>query len=249
MAEREELLTNPPPLHLIHMSICLLSMPLSKDYWCPAFDIWHIMCHNVSSNELTQRRRKKSWLTIPFLCVRPRWYCGCEYYEFTGEVLSDLCRIQHCVICVCVSPHMSTTQEILIMTPCGWAHNPANFITLKCMAITVSPIISQAVAQKWRRNFKIIISLFILLHVNQPWSSDWLTVIIIIVSYTQWMNNSEYIRTLIDITYTCKQLTLQPWGKQNKIYSSIFWQRWYRKLSKSTLRYEQELSNCISIHS
>lgn len=31
MAERDESLHN-PPLHLIHMSICLLSMPLSKDY-------------------------------------------------------------------------------------------------------------------------------------------------------------------------------------------------------------------------
>lgn len=74
MAEKDEALTS--PLHLIHVSICLLSMPLSKDYWCSAFDIWHIMCHNISSSELTCRGQKKTWLpSVPrithksFLCV------------------------------------------------------------------------------------------------------------------------------------------------------------------------------------
>lgn len=144
MAERDESLTN-PPLHLIHMSICLLSMPLSKDYWCPAFDIWHIMCHNVSSNELNLGRRKKTQLPSvsriahnSFLCV-----CGCVcssllilwlwvlwLLRFTGEVLSDLCRTLHCVIW-CVSPHMSSTQDILNLTLGGWAHNPAD-IKLCC---------------------------------------------------------------------------------------------------------------------
>lgn len=44
------------PNHLIHMSICPLSMPLSKDYRCPALDLWHIMCYNISANEVTQSR-------------------------------------------------------------------------------------------------------------------------------------------------------------------------------------------------
>lgn len=56
MAERDESLPDPPPSHLIHMSICPLSMPLSKDYWCPAFDLSHIMCYTVSANEVTQSR-------------------------------------------------------------------------------------------------------------------------------------------------------------------------------------------------
>lgn len=47
----------PSPSPLIHMSIRPLSMPLSKDYWCPAFDLWHIMCYNVSANEVTQSIR------------------------------------------------------------------------------------------------------------------------------------------------------------------------------------------------
>lgn len=49
--------------HLIHMSICLLSVPLSKDYWCPVFDIWHITQSSFSSCELTQRERKKKMQT------------------------------------------------------------------------------------------------------------------------------------------------------------------------------------------
>lgn len=32
MGERDELPLDPPPHHLIHLSICLLSLPLSKDY-------------------------------------------------------------------------------------------------------------------------------------------------------------------------------------------------------------------------
>lgn len=55
VAEKDELLF----FHLIHMSICLLSVPLSKDYWCPVFDIWHITQSSFSSCELTQRGRKK----------------------------------------------------------------------------------------------------------------------------------------------------------------------------------------------
>ncbi len=55
LAEKDELLF----FHLIHMSICLLSMPLSKDYWCPAFDIWHISQCSFSSSELTQKKKKK----------------------------------------------------------------------------------------------------------------------------------------------------------------------------------------------
>lgn len=56
VAEKDELLF----FHLIHMSICLLSVPLSKDYWCPVFDIWHITQSSFSSCELTQRGRKKN---------------------------------------------------------------------------------------------------------------------------------------------------------------------------------------------
>lgn len=72
-----------PPLHLIHMSICLLSMPLSEDYWCPAFDIWHIMCHNVSSNELTQWRRgrkktKTGCRQFPESLTIPFFFCVCS---------------------------------------------------------------------------------------------------------------------------------------------------------------------------
>lgn len=104
MAERDESLSN--PLHLIHMSICLLSMPLSKDYWCPTFDIWHIMCHNFSSHELTWRRGQKS-LTDPFFvsrsllvfCLWVLWHSW-----FIGEVLSDLWRTNHYVVW-CVSPY------------------------------------------------------------------------------------------------------------------------------------------------
>lgn len=96
MAERHESLRNPPhlhlPPHLIHMSICLLSMPLSKDHWCPAFDIWHIMCH-VSSNELTQRSKKKKAnclhipksLTVPFLCSYSLILCRIEYYGLSAS--------------------------------------------------------------------------------------------------------------------------------------------------------------------
>lgn len=73
VAERDELLF----FHLIHMSICLLSVPLSKDYWCPVFDIWHITQSSFSSCELTQRGRKKmqTWLPsargalLQFLCA------------------------------------------------------------------------------------------------------------------------------------------------------------------------------------
>ena len=54
VAEKDELLF----FHLIHMSICLLSVPLSKDYWCPVFDIWHITQSSFSSCELTQRGRE-----------------------------------------------------------------------------------------------------------------------------------------------------------------------------------------------
>ena len=54
LAEKDELLF----FHLIHMSICLLSVPLSKDYWCPAFDIWHISQCSFSSSELTQKKCK-----------------------------------------------------------------------------------------------------------------------------------------------------------------------------------------------
>ncbi len=57
LAEKDELLF----FHLIHMSICLLSMPLSKDYWCPAFDIWHISQCSFSSSELTQKKMQ-TWL-------------------------------------------------------------------------------------------------------------------------------------------------------------------------------------------
>lgn len=142
MAERDESLTS-PPLHLIHMSICLLSMPLSKDYWCPAFDIWHIMCHNVSSNELTQRRRKKhgcrqfpeslTILLFFFFCMCSSslilWLWVLWLAWFTGEVLSDLCRTLHCVIW-CVTPHMSSAHEILNLTVGGWAHNPASITFL-----------------------------------------------------------------------------------------------------------------------
>lgn len=56
VAEKDELLF----FHLIHMSICLLSVPLSKDYWCPVFDIWHITQSSFSSRELTQRGREKN---------------------------------------------------------------------------------------------------------------------------------------------------------------------------------------------
>lgn len=55
VAEKDELLF----FHLIHMSICLLSVPLSKDYWCPVFDIWHITQSSFSSCELTQRGEGK----------------------------------------------------------------------------------------------------------------------------------------------------------------------------------------------
>ena len=55
VAEKDELLF----FHLIHMSICLLSVPLSKDYWCPVFDIWHITQSSFSSCELTRRGREK----------------------------------------------------------------------------------------------------------------------------------------------------------------------------------------------
>lgn len=64
MAERDESLSS-PPLHLIHMSICLLSMPLSKDYWCPACDIRRIMRLDASSNELTWRKKKMAPVTSP----------------------------------------------------------------------------------------------------------------------------------------------------------------------------------------
>lgn len=57
VAEKDELLFSP---HLIHMSICLLSVPLSKDYWCPVFDIWHIRQSSFSSSELTQRGGEKN---------------------------------------------------------------------------------------------------------------------------------------------------------------------------------------------
>lgn len=73
VAEKDELLF----FHLIHMSICLLSVPLSKDYWCPVFDIWHITQSSFSSCELTQRGRKKMQTWLPsargalslFLCA------------------------------------------------------------------------------------------------------------------------------------------------------------------------------------
>lgn len=103
MAERDELLPKPPhlhhPLHLIHMSICLLSMPLSKDHWCPAFDIWHTMCHNVSPNELNQKRKKQHGchhipksLTISSVCVSVLVVVLLRFRSHIGKGLSDLCR-------------------------------------------------------------------------------------------------------------------------------------------------------------
>lgn len=113
MAERDESLSN--PLHLIHMSICLLSMPLSKDYWCPTFDIWHIMCHNFSSHELTWRRGQKS-LTDPFFVSRSSlifclwvlwhsWFIGevrC-YLTFEGLtiMLSGACHLTYIYVQKC----------------------------------------------------------------------------------------------------------------------------------------------------
>lgn len=111
MAERDESLSN--PLHLIHMSICLLSMPLSKDYWCPTFDIWHIMCHNISSHELTWRRGQKS-LTDPFFVSRSSLiFCLWVLWHswFIGEVLSDLWRTNHYVVW-CVSPYIHLCTEM-----------------------------------------------------------------------------------------------------------------------------------------
>lgn len=73
VAEKDELLF----FHLIHMSICLLSVPLSKDYWCPVFDIWHITQSSFSSSELTQRGRKKK--------------CKPDCYQPWGSLTAPLC--------------------------------------------------------------------------------------------------------------------------------------------------------------
>lgn len=59
LAEKDESLF----FHLIHMSICLLPVPLSKDYWCPTFDIWHITSSSFSSSELSWKMQ--TYLPVP----------------------------------------------------------------------------------------------------------------------------------------------------------------------------------------
>lgn len=148
MAERDESLTN-PPLHLIHMSICLLSMPLSKDYWCPAFDLWHILCHNVSSNELNQRREKKTCLpSVPrighnsFICVRPCWYCDCEYYGSSGAPVK--CYLTSAGLCIVLSGvchltcHPHKKFWILIWVGGLIIQQISNCVTLKSMDKVIS---------------------------------------------------------------------------------------------------------------
>ncbi len=94
LAEKDELLF----FHLIHMSICLLSMPLSKDYWCPAFDIWHISQCSFSSSELTQKKNANLtaigsqasslyfWAPEPPPPLRIIRRRGREHYGFTSLV-------------------------------------------------------------------------------------------------------------------------------------------------------------------
>lgn len=209
-----------PPLHLIHMSICLLSMPLSEDYWCPAFDIWHIMCHNVSSNELTQwrRGRKKTKtgcrqfpesLTIPFFfCVFVLTnIVACEYYGFAGEVLSDLCRTLRGVIW-CVSPHVPSTQVILNLTLGGWAHNPADikfcyfkmqgqsnflFVVLN-LSLRGDDRYKCCAFIKYTPDIRLYCHVFV-----QLWSGKWLTWLIVLTKFpsswfdTEPLNNPEFL--------------------------------------------------------
>lgn len=152
MAERDESLTN-PPLHLIHMSICLLSMPLSKDYWCPAFDIWHITCHNVSSNELNWRRRKKPGchqfpesLTIPFfVCV-----CVCVFTVADIVAVSIMASLGKCYLtsaglCIVLSGACHLTchpaQVILNSNPGGWARK-YQILPFQMLSFSISEVMT-----------------------------------------------------------------------------------------------------------
>lgn len=126
LAEKDELLF----FHLIHMSICLLFVPLSKDYWCPAFDIWHISQCSFSSSELTQKKCKPDCHRLPgsltfLLCSRkpPTFLIlsrrGREHYGYPSLVancLSDLCTSLHFII-YCVSslchPHNKLNLSVL----------------------------------------------------------------------------------------------------------------------------------------
>lgn len=83
VAEKDELLF----FHLIHMSICLLSVPLSKDYWCPVFDIWHITQSSFSSSELTQRGRKKKCKPD---CHEPGGLSHCSFVLLWPPFLSHM---------------------------------------------------------------------------------------------------------------------------------------------------------------
>lgn len=126
LAEKDELLF----FHLIHMSICLLFVPLSKDYWCPAFDIWHISRCSFSSSELTQKKMQ-TWLpsaprlshfsfvlpkppTFLILSRRGREHCG--YPSLVANCLSDLCTslrfIIYCVSFLC-HPHNKLNLSVL----------------------------------------------------------------------------------------------------------------------------------------
>lgn len=137
-----------PPLHLIHMSICLLSMPLSKDYWCPAFDIWHIMCHHVSSNELTRRRRGKilaavsslNRLQFLFSALAPT---NIEAVSIMASAVKCyLTSAGLCMVLSGVSLHMSSRQVILSLILGGRAHNSADIKFLKCKAKVISSSVS-----------------------------------------------------------------------------------------------------------
>lgn len=129
LAEKDELLF----FHLIHMSICLLSMPLRKDYWCPAFDIWHISQCSFSSSELTQKKKMQTWLPsaprLPrysFVLQKPPTFLilsrrAREHYGYTSLVancLSDLCTSLHFIICY-VS-FLCHTRNKLSLSVVGW---------------------------------------------------------------------------------------------------------------------------------
>lgn len=141
-----------PPLHLIHMSICLLSMPLSEDYWCPAFDIWHIMCHNVSSNELTQWRRGRKKQKLAAVSSQNRSQFFFFFLCSSSLILSPVSIMASPVKCYLTSAGLCVALSgvcHLMCHPHRWSwiwlwvggliiQQISNFVTLKCKAKVIS---------------------------------------------------------------------------------------------------------------
>lgn len=126
LAEKDELLF----FHLIHMSICLLFVPLSKDYWCPAFDIWHISRRGFSSSELTQKKCKPDCHRLPgsltfllcsrnpptFLILSRQGQRALWVGEFGGKLFIWPLHISAFYNLICVIP-VSSSQQIEPVSP------------------------------------------------------------------------------------------------------------------------------------